>query len=195
MKKPCTKKDAPAKQHGIWREILQAQECGRSYVLKPIEANVMPAPTSNRPEEHEYKIGFVYLKILVRWELGSEHAVKFSKGTWHPIKIREKKAPASKSSEKREIVVDFRASMHMMSKKKLVQMNWIFFEGPGTPLWCLQPTTKCIKTRKHKFSCVHDLNLFATVQSFQEPPVFPSFGNLCKDHGYFHECVTGQKPL
>ena len=33
MWKPCTKKDAPAKQHGIWRKYSQAQEFGQSYVL------------------------------------------------------------------------------------------------------------------------------------------------------------------
>ena len=33
MRRPCTKKDAPAEQHGIWRKYLQAQEDGHSYVL------------------------------------------------------------------------------------------------------------------------------------------------------------------
>ena len=47
-------------------------------------------------------IGFVYLKILVREQLilceqgnlGSQHTVKFSKGSWHQIKIRERKGPS-----------------------------------------------------------------------------------------------------
>ena len=33
MRKPCTKKDAPAKQRGIWRTYLQAQEFRQNYVL------------------------------------------------------------------------------------------------------------------------------------------------------------------
>ena len=31
-RRPCTKKDAPAKQHGIWPTYLQAQEFGQNYV-------------------------------------------------------------------------------------------------------------------------------------------------------------------
>ena len=33
MRRLCTKKDAPAEQHGIWRTYSQAQEFGQSYVL------------------------------------------------------------------------------------------------------------------------------------------------------------------
>ena len=44
----------------------------------------------------------MYLNILIREKsiprepgmLGSKHAVKFSKGTWHQIKIRERKGPS-----------------------------------------------------------------------------------------------------
>ena len=40
---------------------------------------------------------------------------------------------------------------------------------------------------------VHDLNLFATVQSLEETPAVLSLGKLCEDHGYSYEWVTGQK--
>ena len=33
MKRLCTKKDAPAEQHGMWRIFLQPQEFGQSYAL------------------------------------------------------------------------------------------------------------------------------------------------------------------
>ena len=33
MRKPCNKRDAPAKQHGIWRTYLQAQEFGENFAL------------------------------------------------------------------------------------------------------------------------------------------------------------------
>ena len=33
VRRPLSKNDAPAKQRGIWRECLQARECGQSYVL------------------------------------------------------------------------------------------------------------------------------------------------------------------
>ena len=35
MRRPCTKKDAPAKQHGIWRKCLQAQEFGQTTFYVP----------------------------------------------------------------------------------------------------------------------------------------------------------------
>ena len=98
-----------------------------------------------------YTIGFVYLKILVRWEFGSEHAVKFSKGTWHPIKTREKKAPASKSSEARNRS-RFKSINAHDEQKNFSSDDWILGEGLGTPLWCLQPMAKCIQTKKHRYT-------------------------------------------
>ena len=53
MRRLCTKKDAPAKQRVIWRQIFQAQEFGKTTFFTPSEAKVMPAPTSTRPEERE----------------------------------------------------------------------------------------------------------------------------------------------
>ena len=40
----------------------------------------------------------------------------------------------------------------------------------------------------------HDLNQFATVQLLEETPAVPSLDNLCKDHGYSDEWVSGQEP-
>ena len=49
-------KDAPAKQHEIWRKYLRAQEFGQNYVFSPIEAKVIPAPTSKSPEERDFVV-------------------------------------------------------------------------------------------------------------------------------------------
>ena len=41
---------------------------------------------------------------------------------------------------------------------------------------------------------VLDLNLFVTVLLLEETPAVLSLGNLCEDHGYSFEWVSGQKP-
>ena len=38
---------------------------------------------------------------------------------------------------------------------------------------------------------VHDLNQFVTVQLLEDTPAVLSLGNLCKDHGYSCEWVSG----
>ena len=57
MRRPCTKKDAPAKQRRIWRTNFTSSRIQtglRSF--SPIEAKVMSAPTSTRPEEREFLV-------------------------------------------------------------------------------------------------------------------------------------------
>ena len=56
MRRPCTKKEAPAKQHGIWRKKLKAQEFGQNTLCTPVEAKVMRAPTSTRLGEREFVV-------------------------------------------------------------------------------------------------------------------------------------------
>ena len=41
---------------------------------------------------------------------------------------------------------------------------------------------------------VHDLELFVTVQILDDAPAGRSLGQLCEDHGYSYEWVSGQKP-
>ena len=41
---------------------------------------------------------------------------------------------------------------------------------------------------------VHDLDLFVTVQIFDDTPAVLSFGKLCEEHGYSYEWASGQKP-
>ena len=68
MRRPCTKEDAPAKQRGIWRKL-----CASSRIHTPIEAKVMPAPTSTRPEEREFVVDSgASLHMMSKKELSSE---------------------------------------------------------------------------------------------------------------------------
>ena len=41
---------------------------------------------------------------------------------------------------------------------------------------------------------VHDLDLFVTVQTFDDTPAGLSLGKLCEEHGYSYELVSGQEP-
>ena len=51
-----------------------------------------------------------------------------------------------------------------------------------------------LANRLKKRVYVHDLNQFVTVHLLEETPAVLSVGKLCKDHGYSHEWVSGQKP-
>ena len=57
-KRYCAKKDAPAKQRGIWRKTFSGSRIRTEQRLfSSIEAMVMRAPTSTRPEEREFVVG------------------------------------------------------------------------------------------------------------------------------------------
>ena len=81
----------------------------------------------------------------------------------------------SKRPEELLFVVDSGASMHMMTKKKLISEE----------LWTVE-RSKTQKVHPHEEAqvFVHDLNEFVTVQLLK----------LCKDHAYSCEWVSGQEP-
>ena len=57
MRRPCTRKDAPAKQRGIWRKTFnKLKNSDKTTFYTPIEAKVMSAPSSTRPEEREFVV-------------------------------------------------------------------------------------------------------------------------------------------
>ena len=56
--KPCTKKDAPAQQHGTWRKVSTSSKILINATFYSLtEARAMPAPTSKSPEEREFGRG------------------------------------------------------------------------------------------------------------------------------------------
>ena len=73
--------------------------CGRKCFFRHVEAEETP---SKKSKKDSAKGSVALLKdscprrSILREEgkLGSKHAVKFSKGTWHQIKIRERKGPS-----------------------------------------------------------------------------------------------------
>ena len=57
MRRPRTKKDVPAEQHGMWRKIFSSSRIRTKLRFETlIEARVMPAPTSKRPEDREFVV-------------------------------------------------------------------------------------------------------------------------------------------
>ena len=52
MRRPCTKKDAPAEKHGIWRNIFTSSRMRTMLRF----TRVMPAPTSKGQEEREFVV-------------------------------------------------------------------------------------------------------------------------------------------
>ena len=56
MRRPCTKKDAPAKQRGIWRKTFTSSRIRTELRSILLLKKVMPAPTSTRPEEREFVV-------------------------------------------------------------------------------------------------------------------------------------------
>ena len=56
MRRPCIKKDALVEWHGIWRKYYKLKNADKTTVYSPIEARVMPSPTSKSPEEREFVV-------------------------------------------------------------------------------------------------------------------------------------------
>ena len=57
MRRPCNKKNTPAKQHGIWRKkMYKLSNSDKTTFYTPDEVKAMPAPASTRPEEREFVV-------------------------------------------------------------------------------------------------------------------------------------------
>ena len=71
-RRPCTKKDAPAKQRGIWQNIYKLKNSDKTTFYTPIEKG-MPTPTSKRPGEREFVVDSgALMHMLSKKELSSE---------------------------------------------------------------------------------------------------------------------------
>ena len=56
MRRPCTKKDASAEQQDLAKMCTSSRIANKAPFYTPVEAKVMPAPTSKRPEEREFVV-------------------------------------------------------------------------------------------------------------------------------------------
>ena len=82
--------------------------------------------------------------------------------------------------------------MHMLSKKDVSseQMDTVKRSRTSTVILTVNGE---VHIREETQVFVHDLNLFVTVQLFEETSAVQSLGKLCEDHGYSFEWVSCQK--
>ena len=95
--------------------------------------------------------------------------------------------------EEREFVVDSGASMHMISKKDLsdVEMDTLTTSRSPTTV-----TTANGEVQTHEDATVYvkELEKFLTMKVLDNTPAVLSLGKLCDENGYSYEWINGQKP-
>ena len=100
---------------------------------------------------------------------------------------------SSLKPEEREFVVDSGASMHMISKKDL---NSAELKTLTTSRSATTATTANGKVQTHAEATVYirELDIFLTMEIFEDTPAVLTLRKLCDEHGYSYEWITGQKP-
>ena len=163
------------KKVNLMSEILARRSLRKEHLRKPHDKKSKPAK----------KHGFLARKIL---------KLKTPRTRLRSILLLNIKAPdlVSQNTEECVFAVDSGASMHMLSKKDLSS------DEVGTLRRSRNPSTVVtadgeVQTNEEAQVCVHNLDLFVTVQLLETPAVH-SLGKLCEDHGYSYEWVGGQKP-
>ena len=129
------------------------------------------------------------------WEMAkSIHKLKEKdKATFYSLsEVWSLPAPSSTKPEERGFVVDSGASLHMLSKKdlNLAELEVRVSRNPTTVI----TANGEVKTNEDATVYVYDLDLFVTVQIFEDTPAVLSLGKLCEDHGYSYDWASGQKP-
>ena len=95
--------------------------------------------------------------------------------------------------EEREFVVDFGASMHMVSKKDLNSAELETMRTSRSPTTVTTASGE-VQTREEATEDVKELDLFVTVMLLEETPAVLSLGKLCEDHRKTYHWTSGQKP-
>ena len=104
---------------------------------------------------------------------------------YSPMEIKAP-VPASQITEERVSVVDSGASMHMLSKKDLRSDEMDTLRRTRNPTTVVTANGE-VQTNEEAQVCVHDLDLFVTVQLLDETPAVLSLGKLCSEHGCSYE--------
>ena len=133
-----------------WHKIkIRERKCPSQGAIQKCEPHERgPCPPKFGERSHEETVHQEGRARRVAWDL-AKHTYKLKnadKATFYtPGRVMP--APTSKRAELREFVVDSGASMHMMSKKTLSSDELDTLRRS-----CLQPTEKCIQTKRHKYS-------------------------------------------
>ena len=95
--------------------------------------------------------------------------------------------------EEREFVVDFGASMHMISKKDLSDAEMDTLTKSCSPRTVITANGE-VHTHEKAIVYVKELDIFLTLKVLDNTPAVLSFGKLCDENGYSYEWINGQKP-
>ena len=93
--------------------------------------------------------------------------------------------------EEREFVVDSGASMHMISKKDLSEMDTL--TKSCSPAIVITANGE-VQTHEEATVYVKELDIFLTMKVLENTPAVLSPGKLCDENGYSYEWINGQKP-
>ena len=102
-------------------------------------------------------------------------------------------APSTIKLEEREFVVDSRASMHMISKKDLNSAELEPVTTSRSPTTVITANGE-VQTHEEATVYVKELDIFLTMEVFEDTPAVLSLGKLCDEHGYSYEWINGQNP-
>ena len=83
--------------------------------------------------------------------------------------------------------------MHMLRKKDLSSDEMVTLRRSRTPTVVVTANGE-VRTNEQAQVYVHDLGIFVTVQLLEDTPAVLSLGNLCEEHEYSCEWVSGQPP-
>ena len=95
--------------------------------------------------------------------------------------------------EEREFVVDFGASMHMISNKDLNVAEMDTLTKSCSPTIVLTANGE-VQTHEEATVYVKELDIFLTMTVLENTPAVLSLGKLCGEHGHSYEWINGQKP-
>ena len=80
--------------------------------------------------------------------------------------------------------------MHLLSRKDLYSVELETVRVSRNPTTVI--TVNCeVQPNEEATVYVKDLDVFVTVQLFEDTPAVLSLGNLCEDHGYSYEWTGG----
>ena len=94
--------------------------------------------------------------------------------------------------EEREFIVDFGASMHMISKKDLNDAEMDSLTKSCSPTIVITANGE-VQTHEEAKVYVKELDMFLTMKVLDNTPAVLSLGKLCDENGYSYEWINGQK--
>ena len=97
---------------------------------------------------------------------------------------------ATLKPEEREFVVDFGASMHMISKKDLSDAEMDTLTKSCSPTMVITANGE-VQTHEEATVCVIELDIFLTMKVIENTPAVLSLGKLCEENGYSYEWING----